>query len=151
MKSLMSVMLAVALLGGTLCAGHAEAGDKRRGHGHDRDEIRYERYDHGYYRDDRDYRDDRHFHGDRYFRDRDVVVIRDYYQPYYQPLPPGLRHRYYRAGYLPPGWAKRVRPVPVYVERDLVVVPRGYRRGVIDGHAVVYNDRGFILDVAVLF
>ena len=39
----------------------------------------------------------------------------------------------------------------VYVERELVVVPHGYRRGIIDGHAVVYNDRGFILDVAVLF
>ena len=44
-----------------------------------------------------------------------------------------------------------MRPVPVYVERELVVVPHGYHRGLIDGHAVVYNDRGFILDVAVLF
>jgi hypothetical protein len=41
--------------------------------------------------------------------------------------------------------------MPVYVERELVRVPRGYRRGIIDGHAVIYNDRGFILDVAVLF
>ena len=149
MKSLLSLMVAGALLGGTVFADRAEAGDKRRAPA--RGEVRYERFDNGYYRDTRDYRDDRHYHANRYYHARDVVVIRDYYRPYYRPLPPGLRHHYHRAGYLPPGWAKRMRPVPVYVERELVVVPRGYRRGVIDGHAVVYNDRGFILDVAVLF
>jgi hypothetical protein len=137
-------MIAGALLGGTVFVDHAEAGDKRRGKHGRRAEARYERYD------DR-YEGGRYYRGDRYFRDRDVVVIRDYYRPYYRPLPPGLRHRYYRTGYLPPGWARRVRPVPVYVERELVVVPHGYHRGIIDGHAVVYNDRGFILDVAVLF
>lgn len=136
MKSLLSLMIAGALLSGTVLAGHAEAGDRRKGSRNRRVEVRYEN------------RYDRH---DRYFRDRDVVVIRDYYRPHYRPLPRGLQHRYYRTGYLPPGWAKRMRPVPVYVERELVVVPRGYRRGLIDGHAVVYNDRGFILDVAVLF
>jgi hypothetical protein len=147
-KSLLSIMVAGALLGGTVFADHAEARDKKRGHGR---EVRYERYDSRYYRDSHDYRDDRHYRDNRYYRDRDVVVIRDYYRPYYRPLPPGLQKKYYRAGYLPPGWAKRVRPVPVYVERELVVVPHGYHRGLIDGHAVVYNDRGFILDVAVLF
>ena len=131
MKSLLSVMVAAALLSGTVFVDHAEAGDGRRHYR--RGGVRYERYH------------------DRFFRDRDVIVIRDYYRPYYRPLPPGLRHRYYRGGYLPPGWGRRIRPVPVYVERDLVVVPRGYRRGLIDGHAVVYNDRGFMLDVAVLF
>jgi hypothetical protein len=140
-KTVLSVMIAGALLSGTVFVDQAEAGDKRRKHGRD---ARYERYDD-------DYRGGRRYYGDRYFYDRDVIVIRDYYRPHYRPLPPGLRHRYYRAGYLPPGWAKRMQPVPVYVERELVVVPHGYRRGVIDGHAVVYNDRGFILDVAVLF
>jgi hypothetical protein len=147
-KPLLSVIIAGALLGGTVLADYADAGDKRRGHGR---EVQYKRYDSRYYRDSRDSRDHQHYYGDRYYRGRDVVVIRDYYRPYYRPLPPGLHNHYYRAGYLPPGWAKRMRPVPVYVERDLVVVPHGYRRGLIDGHAVVYNDRGFILDVAVLF
>jgi hypothetical protein len=136
-KSLVSLTIAGILLSGTVFVERAEAGDKRKGY------SRYENY--GQERGGRHYRDD------RYFRGRDVVVIREYYRPYYQPLPPGLRRRYYRTGHLPPGWAKRMRPVPVYVERELVVVPHGYRRGVIDGHAVVYNDRGFILDVAVLF
>ena len=137
MKSLVSLTIAGMLLSGTVFVDRAEAGDKRKGHG------RYELSN--------DYRGDPYYRGDRYFHDQDVVVIREYYRPYYRPLPPGLRHRYHRTGYLPPGWAKKMRPVPVYVERELVVVPHGYHRGVIDGHAVVYNDRGFILDVAVLF
>ena len=90
-------------------------------------------------------------HDDRYFRGRDVHVIREYYRPYYRRLPPRTRYRYYRAGYLPPGWARRIHRVPVFLERQLVVLPRGYRRGIIDGHVVVYNPRGMIVDVAVLF
>jgi hypothetical protein len=100
---------------------------------------------------DRDRRDARFGRRDRYFVARDVVVIRDYYRPHHRPLPPGLRHRYSRAGYLPRGWAKRMRRVPLYIERDLVVLPRGYHRGIIDGHAVVYDSRGLIIDIAVLF
>ena len=137
MKSLLSLTIAGILLSGTVFVDRAEAGDKRKGRG---------RYEHGDY-----YRGDHYYRGDRYFHGHDVVVIREYYRPYHRPLPPGLQHRYYRTGYLPPGWAKRMRPVPVYVERELMVVPHGYHRGVIDGHAVVYNDRGFILDVAFLF
>ena len=132
MKSLLSVMIAGALLGGTVFVDHAEAGDRRRGSTNRRVEVRYEQRD-------------------GYFRGRDVYVIRDYHRPHYRPVPHGLRHRYYRTGYLPAGWAKRMRPIPVYVERDLYAIPRGYRRGIIDGHVVVHNDRGFILDVAVLF
>lgn len=44
-----------------------------------------------------------------------------------------------------------MRPVPVYIERQMIRVPAGYRRGVIDGRVVVYDRRGFILDVAMLF
>jgi hypothetical protein len=111
----------------------------------ERDRYERERYD-------RRDRSDRHVRYDRrYFHDREVHVIREYYRPYYRPLPRGLRHRYYRTGYLPPGWAKRIRRVPVYVERELVVLPHGYHRGIIDGHAVVYNSSGLIIDIAVLF
>jgi Ni/Co efflux regulator RcnB len=134
-KSLMCVVLAGVLLGGAAFVAPAEAGD------HGRKECKR----------DRRARDRHDRHDRRYFRDRDVVVIRDHYRPYYRPLPHGLRHRYVRSGYLPPGWHRRIRPVPVYVERDLVILPRGYHRGIIDGHAVVYNSRGLIIDVAVLF
>jgi hypothetical protein len=121
------------MVGGSVFASHAEAGDRRHHGKHSRGVVVYESRYHGYY------------------RPRDVVVIRDYYRPYYRPVPVDVNRYYYRGGYLPPGWQRRVRPVPVYLEPELVVVPRGYRRGIIDGRAVVYNDRGFLLDVAVLF
>jgi hypothetical protein len=117
-----------------------EAGDRDRDR--DRREWKHRRGD------DRDRRGGRR---DRYFVEREVRVIREYYRPHHRPLPRGLRHRYYRTGYLPRGWAKRIRPIPVYVERDLIVLPHGYHRGIIDGHAVIYNSRGMIIDIAVLF
>jgi hypothetical protein len=129
------------LLGGAVFVDHAEAGDRRK---HERDRRIEGRHDR--------HVEVRYVRGDgRYFRERDVYVVREYYRPYYRPLPPGLRKRYYRTGHLPPGWAKRMRPVPVYIEREMVAVPRGYRRGIIDGHVVVYNPSGLIVDVAVLF
>jgi len=137
-KRLLS-LLAAGVVMSTVVASSVEAGDQ--GHKRGRAQVRVESR--------RDVRQDYRRGG--YFRDRDVVVIRDYYRPYYRPLPPGLQKKYARSGYLPPGWARRVRPVPVYIERELPRVPRGYHRGVIDGRAVVYDDRGFILDIAVLF
>jgi Ni/Co efflux regulator RcnB len=87
----------------------------------------------------------------RYWGPRDVTVIREYYRPYYRPLSRPARHAYARAGYLPPGWARRIQPIPVYVGAQLPPAPYGYHRGIIDGRAVVYNRSGFIFDVAVLF
>lgn len=141
----MCVMLAAVVVGGTTLAGDpAEAGnDRRKGSKH-----RYERDRDWDRHGDRD-RDDRR--GDRYFVEREVHVIREYYRPHYRALPRGVRHHYYRTGRLPRGWERRMRPIPVYVERELVVLPREYHRGIIDGHAVVYNSRGVILDIAVLF
>lgn len=135
MKALVTVIMAGVLVGGVF-ADRAEAGDHGRGK---RGRVVYRdggHYHAGYYRG-------------AYFRPHDVVVIRDYYRPYYRPVP--YPYRYYRGGYLPPGWAKRVAPVPVYLEPQLVPVPYGYRRGFIDGHAVVYNSRGFILDITAVF
>jgi len=105
---------------------------------------------HANHRDDDD-DDDRRGHA-CYFRPHDVWVISDYYAPRYRPLPPGLQKKLYRTGHLPPGWAKRMEPMPVAVERDLAPVPVGYRRGVIDGYAVIYEPRTeVIIDIAVLF
>jgi len=130
-RSLLTVMIAV-VLGGTMLASRAEAGDRYHGR-HGRSVVVVESRRGGYW------------------RPHDVVVVRDYYRPYYRPVPRGYERAYYRGGYLPVGWERRIRPVPVYLEPELVVVPQGYRRGIIDGRAVVYNNRGFILDVAVLF
>jgi len=136
MKPLMNVMLAgVILFGATAGAGVAEANGRKH-------------WKHRHYEDRYD---DRHVYvRGGYFSDREVYLVREYYRPYYDPRLP--RYGYYRSGYyLPRGWQRRMRPYPVYVQRDVVVLPYGYRRGIIDGHAVIYNSRGMIIDVAVLF
>jgi hypothetical protein len=83
---------------------------------------------------------------------RDVEMIRTYYEPQYRGrrLPPGLAKKYARTGQLPPGWQKKMEPMPVVVERKLPPLPAGHHRGVIDGVAVIYNSRGVIIDVAML-
>jgi hypothetical protein len=140
----MSVVLAGVLLGSVGFAARVEASDRDRDR--DRQEWRHRRAQERHR--DREFRFGRR---DRYFRDREVHVIREYYRPHSRPLPRGLRHKYYRTGYLPRGSAQRIRRMPVYVERELVVLPHGYHRGIIDGHAVIYNSRGMIIDLAVLF
>ena len=82
---------------------------------------------------------------------RDIEIVRRYYAPRYRSLPPGLQKKYARTGQLPPGWQKKMEPLPASVERECAPLPAGYRRGVIDAHAVIYNSRGTIIDVAVLF
>lgn len=162
MTRLLYIMLTGALLAPAFTTT-AYAGDRdKRGRADHRSDARHDRGDrHGRDRDhdrwDRDNRPDRdRYYVDvresrRYFGPRDVVVVRDYYRPHHRPLPRGLRTYYARHGHLPPGWARKIRPVPVYVERQLLPLPRGYSRGIIDGHLVVHNSSGFILDVAVLF
>lgn len=82
---------------------------------------------------------------------REIEVVRTHYAPRYRHLPPGLAKKYARTGQLPPGWQKKMEPLPVVIERELVPLPAGYRRGVFEGHAVIYNSSGMIIDVAVLF
>lgn len=87
-----------------------------------------------------------------FFQPRDIRVIAEYYEPEYRRLPPGLAKKYYRTGQLPPGWRKKLQPLPVVVEQQLVVLPPQYRRGIIDGYAVVYDPRTqVIIDVTAVF
>ena len=81
----------------------------------------------------------------------DVEIIRRYYVPRYRNLPPGLQKKYQRTGQLPPGWQKKMEPFPATLERDCAPLPAGYRRGVLDAHAVIYNSHGTVVDVTVLF
>jgi hypothetical protein len=81
----------------------------------------------------------------------DIQLVRTHYAPRYRTLPPGLQKKLARGGSLPPGWQKKIEPFPVALERGLTRLPTGYSRGVIDGHAVIYNSTGMIIDVAVLF
>jgi hypothetical protein len=86
------------------------------------------------------------------FSSGEITIIRDHYAPRYRNLPPGLQKKVARGGQLPPGWRKKFEPFPVVVERRLAVLPPNYRRGVIDGHAVIYNTKSnVVIDVTVLF
>jgi hypothetical protein len=86
------------------------------------------------------------------FSTRDVEVIREHYAPRYRNLPPGLQKKVARTGQLPPGWQKKFEPFPAALESRLVTLPRGYSRGVVDGHAFIFDDRTHvIIDATVLF
>ena len=79
-------------------------------------------------------------------------MITEYYAPQYRALPPGLAKKYARTGQLPPGWQKKMQPFPVAVERQLPVLPPEYRRGYIEGYAVVYNPHTqVVIDVMAVF
>ena len=137
MKVLHSVLLSAMLLGSPAWAKHwHEDQDHWRRHEERRDDDR-----------------DRYHHARNcYFEPHDVRVISEYYAPRRRPLPPGLAGKYYRTGHLPPGWETRIEPLPAAVERQLVPVPQGYRRGIIDGVAVVFSPgSGVIVDVTALF
>ena len=85
------------------------------------------------------------------FSSRDTTVIREHYAPQYRSLPPGLQKKYARTGQLPPGWQKKMTPMPVALERRLEPLPSGYQRGVFEGHAVIYKPGGLIIDATVVF
>jgi hypothetical protein len=86
------------------------------------------------------------------FSSNEVRLIREYYAPRYRALPPGLQKKYARTGQLPPGWQKKLQPFDPEVERRLVALPAGYRRGIVDGRAVIMDDRTHVMiDMAVVF
>ena len=97
-----------------------------------------------------DHRD--HHARDCYFQPHDTRVITQYYAPRGHELPPGLQKKLYRNGRLPPGWERRMQPMPVVVERQLAPLPSGYSRGYIDGYAVVYSPRtSVVIDIVGVF
>jgi hypothetical protein len=70
---------------------------------------------------------------------RDIEVIRTHYSQQSTSLPPGLQKKVARGGQLPPGWQKKMQPFPASIDRILFPLPTGYERGMVDGHAVIYN------------
>ena len=86
------------------------------------------------------------------FTPHDITLIRTHYESQYRNLPPGLQKKLARGGSLPPGWEKKLERFPASLERDLVVLPTGHARGVMDGHAVIDNPiTHAILDIVSLF
>ncbi len=63
-------------------------------------------------------------------------------------LPPGLEQQLQRNGTLPPGLQKRLEPFPPDLRRQLPPLPVNYAYGIIDGSAIIVNQRtGTIVDV----
>lgn len=91
-----------------------------------------------------DHDDEGHGHGEgnqqRHFRQEDASFLSEHYDGP-RDLPPGLRKKYYRTGTLPPGWEKRIRPMPPVVIQRLPPPPPNCERGYVDGYAVVYDKR----------
>lgn len=83
------------------------------------------------------------------FSSRDVRAIHDYYRDDRRSLPPGLQKKLARGGTLPPGWQKKIAPLPRELEGRMAPLRCEYcRRGVIEGHVVIYNRRTMaVLDV----
>jgi hypothetical protein len=87
-----------------------------------------------------------------FFEPRDAHIVTGYYASRERELPPGLQKKLYRNRPLPPGWERRMRPMPVVVEQQLVPVPTGYSRGYLDGYAVVYSPRTHVvIDFVAVF
>ena len=135
MKRLVWVALATLLLQATVAAAPPQG--KGRNRAHDRHVGNDESHD-----------VDVHV----VFGAADVNIIRNHYASRHHRLPPGLQKKLARGGQLPPGWQRTFEPFPLGVERRLPPLAPQYRRGVIDGHAVIYNRRSnVIVDLAVLF
>jgi hypothetical protein len=63
-------------------------------------------------------------------------------------LPPGLEKQLVQRGHLPPGLEKRIQPLPFELERQLRVLPTGYRRVVIAGNVILMEPKtGLIYDI----
>jgi Ni/Co efflux regulator RcnB len=140
MKRLIAATLAALVLGSAVVDAHKDKKHKGKKGKHEHHAVRV---------DDRDERDA--VSVKIVWAPREVEVVRRHYGPKYRNLPPGLQKKYARTGQLPPGWRKKMQPFPADVERHCAPLPSGYHRGVIDAHAVIYNSRGMIIDVAVLF
>ncbi len=119
-------LIAVLALGTLTLAADGKDKDKHKGKGHEKHDE-----DHG------------PSPSQVYFRPADVVVINRYYTA--QPLPPGLQKKLARNGTLPPGWQKRYRPFPAYVESQLPPICNTCSRGYYDDYAVVFDKRTAII------
>ena len=92
------------------------------------------------------------------FSAHEVTVIQGYFRTNSSKLPPGLAKRdtlppglekqLVKNGKLPPGLQRKIQPLPIELERQLTVLPTGYRRVVIAGNVILMNQTtGLIYDL----
>jgi hypothetical protein len=60
-------------------------------------------------------------------------------------LPPGLEKQLRERGKLPTGLEKKLQPLPPELERQLRVLPTGYRRVAIGGHVILMNEKTAVI------
>jgi hypothetical protein len=139
MKTLIRVTVSMWLLTAPVSAQHW----------HDEREH-WQKYD-KHLDDERDREFDLHLQG-CFLQPGDVHIVSAYYAPRYRAVPAGQRKRFFRSSHLPPGWEKKMEPLPAEVEKQLMPIPREYRRGIIDGSVVLYVPKsGAVLDSVFLF
>jgi hypothetical protein len=96
------------------------------------------------------------------FSDRDIWLIRSYFQSNYgnlpprlarrgDDLPPGQQKHIGRYETLPPGLQKRVEPLPAELQRRLPALPFGYSRVFLLGRVLNLGDDGQIVDVMSIY
>jgi hypothetical protein len=56
-------------------------------------------------------------------------------------LPPGLERQLKERGKLPPGLQKKIQPLPPELDKQLRVLPTGWRRVVIAGNVIMMNEK----------
>lgn len=92
------------------------------------------------------------------FAAHEITLIQDYFRTHRgslppglakrETLPPGLQKQLVQKGTLPPGLQKKIQPLPVELERQLVLLPTGYRRVVVAGNVILMNPTtGLIYDI----
>jgi hypothetical protein len=96
--------------------------------------------------------------GDQVFSLREVAVISGWFRENRghlppnlmdrDPVPPGLLQQIQKNSKLPPSLEKKAQPMPAALEKQLVVLPKGYRRVVIGNSIVALSPAGVVLDIA---
>jgi hypothetical protein len=92
------------------------------------------------------------------FSAQEIAIVQDYFKVHHgslppalaerEALPPGLEKQLVKHGKLPPGLKKKVQPLPIELERQLTVLPTGYRRVAIAGDVIVMKPAtGLIYDI----
>lgn len=56
-------------------------------------------------------------------------------------LPPGLEKQLRERGTLPPGLQEKIQPLPLQPEKELRLLPTGYKRAVIAGNVVLMHEK----------
>jgi len=137
------------ITGGAALAVWVVSGPVSAQHWHDEREhwVKYDRH----LDDDRDREADVHLQG-CFLQPADVHIVSAYYAPRYRELPAAQRKKFFRSSHLPLGWEKKMETIPAEVEKQLIPIPREYRRGIMDGSVLLYVPKsGAVLDSVVLF